>query len=115
MPLLLGKNIDFPGQLLFSIICFRCLKISLKGNPVKFRNGPAAVTGDENCEYATDRNIGKAQRVERTGSQKTYLIRDTVSPWTRVADQETRTQQGIPGSFNKWSGFFVSGHHAFGE
>ncbi len=26
-----------------------CMRFQVKGNPVKFRNGPAAVTGDENC------------------------------------------------------------------
>ena len=59
-------------------------------------------------EYATDRNIGKAQQVGRTGSQKTCLIKGAVSPWTRAAVNETRTQQGIPASMNIGPGIFFS-------
>jgi len=32
-----------------------------RGNPVKIRDGPAAVTGDESCIDVTDRMVGKAQ------------------------------------------------------
>jgi len=36
-----------------------------KGNPVQFRDGPAAVTGDERCMQATVCSAdGKAQQVE---------------------------------------------------
>ncbi len=41
------------------MVPFRCLKTSLKGNPVKFRDGPAAVTGDDHCINATDFKSGR--------------------------------------------------------
>ena len=36
------------GERVILLRYFRCCHVQLKGNPVKFRNGPAAVTGDEN-------------------------------------------------------------------
>jgi len=44
---------------------FRFLVYEIKGNPVKNRNGPAAVTRDERCTDVTDPTlwVGKAQPV----------------------------------------------------
>ena len=44
-------------------ILIRCC-MNLTGNPVKFRNGPAAVIGDERCKNATVFINGKAHQVE---------------------------------------------------
>ncbi|QTA92562.1 Uncharacterized protein dnm_086450 [Desulfonema magnum] len=38
---------------------------------MRIRRGPAAVTGDESCKYATVCKGGKARQLGRTGSQKT--------------------------------------------
>lgn len=49
---------------------------SLKGNPVKIRNGPAAVIGDEHRIMSLrPTGCGKARLLERSESQKTCLNR----------------------------------------
>ncbi|CAG34942.1 unknown protein [Desulfotalea psychrophila LSv54] len=46
--------------------CFRCFacgkRFSLIGNPVEFRNGPAAVTGDNFCIMSLNVCLGRRRR-----------------------------------------------------
>ena len=60
-------------------IVFQVLARSVIGNPVKFGDGPAAVTGNESRRMSLAQRVGKARRVGRSGSQKTCLKNEPAS------------------------------------
>lgn len=68
---------------------------SIIGNPVKFRNGPAAVIGDESCKTSLSgiKNEGKTQPLERSVSQKTCLIVKSLLSWTEGASGQIQEKK----------------------